>query len=142
MTDRWTHQGPHSHTTDCTHEMNCPNLTVAHWMYRTSMNATGLIPALRPVSQKEQLEAVWKLLPPGRLAELQLTQEKLNHVCQFPHRMGVGSSSTRLAQSYHSEAKLIKYSATCRRLSQARLHRLSSCATPYSHGPGLRLAMP
>jgi hypothetical protein len=76
------------------------------------MNATGLIPALRPVSQKEQLEAVWKLLPPGRLAELQLTQEKLNHVCQFPHRMGVGSSSTRLAQPVSAWFLLSYFSLT------------------------------
>ncbi|KIK34287.1 putative quinone synthetase [Suillus luteus UH-Slu-Lm8-n1] len=45
----------------------------------TKQDANDLTPALRPLSRKEQLEVVWKLSPPERLIELQLTQEKLDH---------------------------------------------------------------
>ncbi|KAG1729452.1 atromentin synthetase [Suillus lakei] len=42
-------------------------------------DATDLVPALRPLTRKEQFEVVWKLSPPERLVELQLTVEKLDH---------------------------------------------------------------
>jgi hypothetical protein len=45
----------------------------------TKQDANDLAPTLRPLSRKEQLEVVWKLSPPERLLELQLTQEKLDH---------------------------------------------------------------
>jgi acyl-CoA synthetase (AMP-forming)/AMP-acid ligase II/thioesterase domain-containing protein len=45
----------------------------------TKQDAADLTPTLRPLSRKEQLEVVWKLSPPERLIELQLTQEKLDH---------------------------------------------------------------
>ncbi|KAG1868371.1 atromentin synthetase [Suillus subalutaceus] len=45
----------------------------------TKQDANDLTPTLRPLSRKEQLEVVWKLSPPDRLIELQLTQEKLDH---------------------------------------------------------------
>ncbi|KAG2106233.1 atromentin synthetase [Suillus discolor] len=45
----------------------------------TKQDANDLAPTLRPLSRKEQLEVVWKLSPPERLIELQLTQEKLDH---------------------------------------------------------------
>ncbi|KAG2136613.1 atromentin synthetase [Suillus bovinus] len=45
----------------------------------TKQDANELAPALRPLSRKEQLEVVWKLSPPERLIELQLTQQKLDH---------------------------------------------------------------
>ncbi|OJA10654.1 hypothetical protein AZE42_07277 [Rhizopogon vesiculosus] len=45
----------------------------------TKADANDLAPTLRPLTRKEQLEVVWKLSPPERLIELQLTQEKLDH---------------------------------------------------------------
>jgi hypothetical protein len=45
----------------------------------TVHDTNDLAPALRPLTRKEQLEIVWKLSPPERLLELQLTQEKLDH---------------------------------------------------------------
>lgn len=45
----------------------------------TKQDANDLAPTLRPLSRKEQLAVVWKLSPPDRLIELQLTQEKLDH---------------------------------------------------------------
>ncbi|KAG0703386.1 atromentin synthetase [Suillus ampliporus] len=45
----------------------------------TKQDANDLAPTLRPLSRKEQLEVVWKLSPPERLIELQLSQEKLDH---------------------------------------------------------------
>ncbi|KAG9312397.1 atromentin synthetase [Chiua virens] len=45
----------------------------------TKQDAYDLIPSLRPLTRKEQLEVVWKLSPPERLVELQLTPEKLDH---------------------------------------------------------------
>ena len=45
----------------------------------TKQDANDLAPALRPLTRKEQLEVVWKLSPPERLIELQLTPEKLDH---------------------------------------------------------------
>ncbi|KAG1764888.1 atromentin synthetase [Suillus placidus] len=41
-------------------------------------DANDLAPALRPMTRKEQLDVVWKLSPPERLVELQLTLEKLD----------------------------------------------------------------
>ena len=41
--------------------------------------ADEITPALRLLSRKEQLEAVWDRSPPERLLELQLTPEKLDH---------------------------------------------------------------
>ncbi|KAG1769937.1 atromentin synthetase [Suillus placidus] len=40
-------------------------------------DAKDLVPVLRPLTKKEQLEVVWKLSPPERLVEFQLTAEKL-----------------------------------------------------------------
>ncbi|KAG2106139.1 Alpha/Beta hydrolase protein [Suillus discolor] len=40
---------------------------------------TGGMLNLSPMTRKEQLEVVWKLSPPDRLVELQLTPEKLDH---------------------------------------------------------------
>ncbi|KIJ62498.1 hypothetical protein HYDPIDRAFT_94475 [Hydnomerulius pinastri MD-312] len=45
----------------------------------TKQDANDLAPSLRPWTRKEQLEVVWKLSPPERLVELQLTPEKLDH---------------------------------------------------------------
>ncbi|KAH7886559.1 putative quinone synthetase [Phlebopus sp. FC_14] len=45
----------------------------------TKQDANDLAPSLRPLTRKEQLEVVWKLSPPERLVELQLTPEKLDH---------------------------------------------------------------
>ncbi|KAG1833298.1 hypothetical protein DFJ58DRAFT_847836 [Suillus subalutaceus] len=36
-------------------------------------------PTFKPLTQKERLEIVWKMSPPERLAELQLTPEILEH---------------------------------------------------------------
>ncbi|OAX38735.1 atromentin synthetase [Rhizopogon vinicolor AM-OR11-026] len=41
--------------------------------------ADDLAPSLRPLSRKEQIEVIWKRSPPGRLLELQLTSDKLDH---------------------------------------------------------------
>ncbi|KAH7886719.1 putative quinone synthetase [Phlebopus sp. FC_14] len=45
----------------------------------TKQDANDLAPSLRPLTRKEQLDVVWKLSPPERLVELQLTPEKLDH---------------------------------------------------------------
>ncbi|KAG9315585.1 atromentin synthetase [Chiua virens] len=42
-------------------------------------DANDLAPSLRSLTRKEQLDIVWKLSPPERLIELQLTPEKLDH---------------------------------------------------------------
>jgi len=42
-------------------------------------DVNDLGPALRPLTRKEHLKVVWKLAPPERLVELQLTPEKLDH---------------------------------------------------------------
>ncbi|KAG9313714.1 putative quinone synthetase [Chiua virens] len=38
-----------------------------------------LVPTLRPLSRKEQLDWLWNTSPPERLVELQLTRDKLDH---------------------------------------------------------------
>ncbi|KAH0835481.1 atromentin synthetase [Lanmaoa asiatica] len=45
----------------------------------SKQDAHDLAPSFRPLSRKEQLDAVWKLSPPERLVELQLTPERLDH---------------------------------------------------------------
>ncbi|KIJ15165.1 hypothetical protein PAXINDRAFT_77684 [Paxillus involutus ATCC 200175] len=45
----------------------------------SKQDANDLAPSMRPLTRKEQLEIVWKLSPPERLVELQLTPEKLDH---------------------------------------------------------------
>ncbi|KAG8215411.1 hypothetical protein J3R82DRAFT_9019 [Butyriboletus roseoflavus] len=45
----------------------------------SKQDANDLAPTLRPLTRKEQLDVVWKLSPPERLLELQLTPEKLDH---------------------------------------------------------------
>jgi pimeloyl-ACP methyl ester carboxylesterase len=41
-------------------------------------DADDLAPSLRPLTRQEQLESVWKMSPPERIVELQLTLEKLD----------------------------------------------------------------
>ncbi|KAG9315544.1 atromentin synthetase [Chiua virens] len=45
----------------------------------SKQDANDLAPSLRSLTRKEQLDIVWKLSPPERLIELQLTPEKLDH---------------------------------------------------------------
>jgi len=45
----------------------------------TKAAANDLTPELRKLTRQEQLDIVWKLAPPERLVELQLTTEKLDH---------------------------------------------------------------
>ncbi|KAI6037492.1 atromentin synthetase [Pisolithus marmoratus] len=45
----------------------------------TKQDAVDLTNPLRRLSRKDQLDLIWKLSPPERLVELQLTPEKLDH---------------------------------------------------------------
>ncbi|KIK13271.1 hypothetical protein PISMIDRAFT_18100 [Pisolithus microcarpus 441] len=45
----------------------------------TKQDAIDLTSPLRRLSRKDQLDLIWKLSPPERLVELQLTPEKLDH---------------------------------------------------------------
>ncbi|KAG1842374.1 atromentin synthetase [Suillus subalutaceus] len=70
------------HIADRMHEIDWTGgmLNLSYFLGLVSKHdANDLAPALRPMTRKEQLEVVWKLSPPERLVELQLTAEKLDH---------------------------------------------------------------
>ena len=70
------------HIADRMHEIDWTGgmLNLSYFLGLVSkQDAVDLTPSLRPLSRKEQLDAVWKLSPPERLVELQLTPEKLDH---------------------------------------------------------------
>ncbi|KAG2136556.1 atromentin synthetase [Suillus bovinus] len=70
------------HIADRMHEIDWTGgmLNLSHFLGLVSKHdANDLAPALRSMTRKEQLEVVWKLSPPERLVELQLTAEKLDH---------------------------------------------------------------
>ncbi|KAG1897828.1 atromentin synthetase [Suillus fuscotomentosus] len=70
------------HIADRMHEIDWTGgmLNLSYFLGLVSKHdANDLAPALRPMTRKEQLEVVWKLSPPDRLVELQLTPEKLDH---------------------------------------------------------------
>ncbi|KAG1743827.1 atromentin synthetase [Suillus lakei] len=70
------------HIADRMHEIDWTGgmLNLSYFLGLVSKNdANDLAPALRPMTRKEQLEVVWKLSPPDRLVELQLTAGKLDH---------------------------------------------------------------
>ncbi|KAG6335181.1 hypothetical protein ID866_3907 [Astraeus odoratus] len=70
------------HIADRMHEIDWTSgmLNLAYFLGLVSkQDAVDLTPSLRPLTRKEQLEVVWKLSPPERLVELQLTPEKLDH---------------------------------------------------------------
>ncbi|KAG2358793.1 atromentin synthetase [Suillus spraguei] len=70
------------HIADRMHEIDWTGgmLNLSYFLGLVSKHdANDLAPALRPMTRKEQLEVVWKLSPPERLVELQLTPEKLDH---------------------------------------------------------------
>jgi hypothetical protein len=45
----------------------------------SKQDSESMAPTFKPLTQKERLEIVWKMSPPERLAELQLTPETLEH---------------------------------------------------------------
>ncbi|KAG1739672.1 NRPS-like enzyme [Suillus lakei] len=70
------------HIADRMHEIDWTGgmLNLSYFLGLVSkQDANDLAPTLRPLSRKEQLEVVWKLSPPERLIELQLSQEKLDY---------------------------------------------------------------
>ncbi|KAG2136548.1 atromentin synthetase [Suillus bovinus] len=70
------------HIADRMHEIDWTGgmLNLSYFLGLVSKHdANDLAPALRSMTRKEQLEVVWKLSPPERLVELQLTAEKLDH---------------------------------------------------------------
>ena len=70
------------HIADRMHEIDWTSgmLNLSYFLGLVSkQDANDLAQALRPLACKEQLDAIWKLSPPERLLELQLTPEKLNH---------------------------------------------------------------
>ncbi|KAG1758240.1 atromentin synthetase [Suillus occidentalis] len=70
------------HIADRMHEIDWTGgmLNLSYFLGLVSKHdANDLAPALRPMTRKEQLEVVWKLSPPDRLIELQLTPGKLDH---------------------------------------------------------------
>ena len=70
------------HIADRMHEIDWTGgmLNLSYFLGLVSkQDAIDLVPVLRPLTRKEQLDAVWKLSPPERLLELQLTPEKLDH---------------------------------------------------------------
>ena len=70
------------HIADRMHEINWTGgmLNLSYFLGLVSkQDANDLAPTLMPFTHKEQLDAVWKLSPPERLLELQLTPEKLDH---------------------------------------------------------------
>ncbi|KAG1734880.1 atromentin synthetase [Suillus paluster] len=70
------------HIADRMHEIDWTGgmLNLSYFLGLVSKHdANDLTPALRPMTRKEQLDVVWKLSPPDRLVELQLTPEKLDH---------------------------------------------------------------
>ncbi|KAG9312428.1 atromentin synthetase [Chiua virens] len=70
------------HIADRMHEIDWTGgmLNLSYFLGLVSkQDANDLAPSLRPLTRKEQLDIVWKLAPPERLIELQLTPEKLDH---------------------------------------------------------------
>ncbi|KAG2745464.1 atromentin synthetase [Suillus brevipes Sb2] len=70
------------HIADRMHEIDWTGgmLNLSYFLGLVSKHkANYLAPTLRPMARKEQLEVVWKLSPPDRLVELQLTPGKLDH---------------------------------------------------------------
>ncbi|EGN97544.1 hypothetical protein SERLA73DRAFT_169847 [Serpula lacrymans var. lacrymans S7.3] len=70
------------HIADRMHEIDWTGgmLNLSYFLGLVSkQDADDLAPTLRPLTRKEQLDVVWKLSPPERLVELQLTPEKLDH---------------------------------------------------------------
>ena len=70
------------HIADRMHEIDWTGgmLNLSYFLGLVSkQDASDLAPALRPLTRKEQLDTVWKLSPPERLLELQLTPERLDH---------------------------------------------------------------
>ncbi|KAF8839192.1 atromentin synthetase [Paxillus ammoniavirescens] len=70
------------HIADRMHEIDWTGgmLNLSYFLGLVSkQDANDLAPSMRPLTRKEQLEIVWKLSPPERLVELQLTPEKLDH---------------------------------------------------------------
>ncbi|OAX34261.1 atromentin synthetase [Rhizopogon vinicolor AM-OR11-026] len=70
------------HIADRMHEIDWTGgmLNLSYFLGLVSKHdANDLAPALKPLTRTEQLEIVWKLSPPERLVELQLTPEKLDH---------------------------------------------------------------
>ncbi|OJA14888.1 hypothetical protein AZE42_12071 [Rhizopogon vesiculosus] len=70
------------HIADRMHEIDWTGgmLNLSYFLGLVSKHdANDLAPALKPLTKMEQLEIVWKLSPPERLIELQLTPEKLDH---------------------------------------------------------------
>ncbi|KAL4064658.1 hypothetical protein V8B97DRAFT_1987513 [Scleroderma yunnanense] len=70
------------HIADRMHEIDWTSgmLNLAYFLGLVSkQDAVDLTPSLRPLTRQEQLDVVWKLSPPERLVELQLTPQKLDH---------------------------------------------------------------
>ncbi|KAH7884191.1 atromentin synthetase [Phlebopus sp. FC_14] len=61
----------------------------------TKQEADDLAPLMRPLTRKGQLDVVWKVSPPERLVELQLTPEK------FDHWVDIASSLVKCGAQYH-----------------------------------------
>ncbi|KAH7915035.1 atromentin synthetase [Hygrophoropsis aurantiaca] len=70
------------HIADRMHEIDYTGgmLNLSYFLGLISKNdANDLAPALKPLTPKEQVDIVWKMAPPERIVELQLTPEKLDH---------------------------------------------------------------
>ncbi|KAG2753836.1 atromentin synthetase [Suillus brevipes Sb2] len=70
------------HISDRMHEIDWTDgmLNLSYFLGLLSKHdAEALMPVMRPLTKKEQLEVVWKMSPHQRLVELQLTTEKLDH---------------------------------------------------------------
>ncbi|KAF8435471.1 putative quinone synthetase [Boletus edulis BED1] len=70
------------HIADRMHEIDWTGgmLNLSYFLGLVSkQHANELAPTLRPLTRKEQLDTIWKLSPPERLLELQLTPEGLDH---------------------------------------------------------------
>ncbi|EIW74202.1 atromentin synthetase [Coniophora puteana RWD-64-598 SS2] len=70
------------HISDRMHEIDWTGgmLNLAYFLgLITKGDADRLHPQLKERAREEQLSVVWEMAPPGRLAELQLTPEKLDH---------------------------------------------------------------
>ncbi|KAG2357723.1 hypothetical protein BDR07DRAFT_1490376 [Suillus spraguei] len=62
-------------------------------------DSESMAPALKPLAQRERIEIVWKMSPPERLAELQLTPETLQHW------IDVSASLMRCGKGYSPSGK-------------------------------------
>ncbi|KAH7906729.1 atromentin synthetase, partial [Hygrophoropsis aurantiaca] len=70
------------HIADRMHEIDYTGgmLNLAYFLGLISKNdATDLAPTLKPLPPREQVDIVWKMAPPERIVELQITPEKLDH---------------------------------------------------------------